>query len=68
MDNLRKLCDTAADGAMTLGPFVEPVQLQVVCLWLWEKLADAAAAGTDDDPGRITVATWTSWATWSTMR
>jgi len=54
VDNLRKVRGTASDLGTPLGPFVEPVQLQVVCLWLWEKLADAAT-GTDPDPGRITV-------------
>ncbi|MFI5456004.1 MAG: hypothetical protein ACHRXM_11195 [Isosphaerales bacterium] len=54
VDNLRKVRGTASDEGTPRGPFVEPVQLQVVCLWLWEKLADAAT-GTDPDPGRITL-------------
>ena len=55
VDNLRRVRGTGSDEGTPLGPFVEPVQLQVVCLWLWEKLVDAAAARTDTDPGQITV-------------
>jgi WD40 repeat protein len=55
VDNLRKIHDKSTEGPPEVGPFVEPLQLQVVCLWLWEKLAEAAAAGTDPDPSRITV-------------
>ena len=40
-DNLRR---TNRAGRDELGEHVEPVQLQVVCLQLWEKLAEGSAA------------------------
>ena len=46
VDNLRQL-PVREDTALRLGEFVEPVQLQVVCYQLWEKLKDR-------EPGEIT--------------
>ena len=37
VNNLRRVRARVRDGYV-LGPYVEPVQLQVVCRWLWERL------------------------------
>ncbi|MFZ5911303.1 MAG: SUMF1/EgtB/PvdO family nonheme iron enzyme [Chloroflexota bacterium] len=41
VNNLRQVKIQSPDGSMTeqLGPYVEPVQLQVVCFRLWQNLA-----------------------------
>jgi formylglycine-generating enzyme required for sulfatase activity len=41
VNNLRRVKLQSPDGSMTeqLGPYVEPVQLQVVCFRLWQNLA-----------------------------
>jgi uncharacterized protein YjbI with pentapeptide repeats/Tol biopolymer transport system component len=46
VDNLRQERMQQPDGTMVerLGPYVEPVQLQVVCRWLWEKKFHPSAA------------------------
>jgi WD40 repeat protein len=60
LDDLRRVRVQRADGTTEerLGPYVEPVQLQVVCLRLWENLlpdattiveADVEALGNVDD-------------------
>ena len=51
VDDLRRVRVQRPDGATDerLGPYVEPVQLQVVCLRLWEQLApDANQIGAAD--------------------
>ena len=50
-DDLRRVWVQRPDGSrdQQLGPYVEPVQLQVVCYRLWEKLpADDFEIGEDD--------------------
>jgi len=51
VDDLRRIRVQQADGttAEVAGPFIEPVQLQVVCRRLWTKLAEGQAAITDQD-------------------
>ncbi|HSR34716.1 MAG TPA: pentapeptide repeat-containing protein [Anaerolineae bacterium] len=46
VDNLRQERIQQPDGTMLErpGPYVEPVQLQVVCRWLWEKKFHPSAA------------------------
>lgn len=45
-DDLRRVRTIRPDGTTEerLGPFIEPVQLQVVCFRLWERLAPGATA------------------------
>ena len=49
IDDLRRMRVQRTDGRSEeqLGPYVEPVQLQVVCLRLWERLPAAAIAITE---------------------
>ena len=50
-DDLRRMQVQQPDGAMVtaLGPYIEPVQLQVVCRRLWDNLApDDAVIDSDD--------------------
>ncbi len=51
IDDLRRVLVQHPDGSMEeqLGPYVEPVQLQVVCYRLWAHLPDDASQITDDD-------------------
>lgn len=49
-DDLRRVRVQEADGTTRErpGPYIEPVQLQVVCRWLWQRLPDDATAITPD--------------------
>ena len=51
INNLRQVKIQSPDGTMTeqLGPYVEPVQLQVVCFRLWQKLAPDDQTIDEDD-------------------
>ncbi|MGD9317803.1 MAG: pentapeptide repeat-containing protein, partial [Anaerolineae bacterium] len=53
VDNLRQVRVQQPDGRMAErpGPYVEPVQLQVVCRWLWEKKFSPS-----DTPGMLSPA------------
>lgn len=55
IDDLRQVKVQGADGAMSveLGPFVEPVQLQVACRNLWARLPDGDASIEPDDIAAI---------------
>src|SRR5437762_702151 len=51
IDNLRKVRVQRPDGTagLQLGPYIEPVQLQVVCRRLWESLSPGAEEVTEAD-------------------
>lgn len=55
IDDLRQVKVQGADGATSveLGPFVEPVQLQVACRNLWARLPDGDASIEPDDIAAI---------------
>lgn len=44
VNNLRQMAGQQADAEQSLGEYIEPVQLQVVCLQLWENLRDQPGA------------------------
>lgn len=44
VNNLRQMAGQQADTEQALGEYIEPVQLQVVCLQLWENLRDQPGA------------------------
>ena len=44
VNNLRQMAGQQADPEQALGEYIEPVQLQVVCLQLWENLRDQPGA------------------------
>jgi hypothetical protein len=53
VDNLRRVRGKVAGEPGPPGPYVEPVQLQVVCYRMWEKLREkTAGAPADDEAGR----------------
>ena len=51
VNDLRQIQVQLPDGSMEtrLGPYVEPVQLQVVCFHLWQQLSPDKVQITDDD-------------------
>src|SRR5205823_13903640 len=51
VDDLRRINIQRPDGSTEeqLGLYIEPVQLQVVCQWIWEQLPDQAYVITEDD-------------------
>ena len=55
VDNLRRVQVQRPDGSMEeqLGQYVEPVQLQVVCSNLWERLPDNASQVVEADVAEI---------------
>jgi hypothetical protein len=58
VNNLRQVLAPGAsrEGERKLGPYIEPVQLQLACEQLWQKRIDALDAGRHlDSPSAITV-------------
>lgn len=55
LDDLRRVQVQRPDGTMEeqLGPYVEPVQLQVVCYRLWQNLAPEDVAITEKDLDQV---------------
>ncbi len=54
VDSLRRVRVRRPGGLVeTLGPYVEPVQLQVVCERLWEQLDSGALRITESDVGEV---------------
>jgi hypothetical protein len=51
VDDLRRVWVQQSDGTKTpeIGTYLEPVQLQVCCLQLWERLPDDRRSITEDD-------------------
>ena len=56
VNNLRTVSVKIPNGERRLlGPYIEPVQLQVVCQMLWRKLAQAASSSTDTKVGEVRI-------------
>ena len=55
IENLSRVQVQGLDGSMTTvpGSYIEPVQLQVVCHLLWQKLANDASEVTPEDIRRV---------------